>query len=838
MQRNIFAYILRYSFRQQLVILALTLSALPFYYASLDLPKRIINQVIDAEPDKFPEALRILGWTIGAFGQMEWLLLLCSVFLVLVLTNGAFKYVINVYKGLIGERMLRRLRYQLFQRILRFPLARFRKIQSGEIVPIIASEVEPLGGFIGDSYSLPLYQGGLLLTSLGFIFAQDVMMGAAVIALYPVQMAIIPRLQTQVNQLNRQRVLETRKLANRITDTIDLAREIRQNRTTPYELAGFSGALGRIFDIRYRIFRKKFFVKFLNNFLLQVTPFLFFLLGGYLVIEKQLSLGELVAVLAAYKEMTPPWRELLGYYQDQQDAGVRYEQIVAQFDVPNLEGESDPASLWKDLPPLPPGDLVVDSVSSFADGVAHLKDVSFMVRADGHVAIFGGVGSGKAALAELLTGLAAPSSGTITIGGRPIREIPAGAFAGYVGSVDGEPNFVSGTLRENMIYGLKRFPQTAGPHTVDPETDSQRSAESLLAGNSVDDPAADWVDYPSAGTENIAEMDAVSLRALEAAGLGDDLVGFGLGAKIDPDKEPELAAVGLVMRCWLAECAAEGPLLRSVESFNEGTFNDSLTIGQNLLFGVPKGAGSDLRHLMGGRPVRRLLKRFDLDGALLHLGYAVAGQVLAQIAEGRLDADISENLPVRNEEILRLKLVAGLGEAKGPEKLSRKDRWLLESVALHVIPSRHTMLAVADGLRSKILSARHELAKAPPASLAGSVSFFDRQRFIPELTLRENIIFGEIAARDPAAGDAVADAIKSAIDACGARDMLVRAALNFDVGAGGRGLDVSVRQQLAIARALVKRPHLLIVNGVVEKIILENLISAQQGKQLICFFAD
>ena len=44
-----------------------------------------------------------------------YLFLLCGLFLVLVLINGAFKYVINVYEGIVGERMLRRLRYELFR---------------------------------------------------------------------------------------------------------------------------------------------------------------------------------------------------------------------------------------------------------------------------------------------------------------------------------------------------------------------------------------------------------------------------------------------------------------------------------------------------------------------------------------------------------------------------------------------------------------------------------------------------------------------------------------------------------------------------------------------------
>ena len=65
--------------------------------------------------------------------------------------------------------------------------------------------------------------------------------------------------------------------------------------------------LGTIYWIRYDIYRKKFFIKFLNTFLGQLTPFFFYSIGGYLVINGQLTLGALVAVLSAYKDMSDPW---------------------------------------------------------------------------------------------------------------------------------------------------------------------------------------------------------------------------------------------------------------------------------------------------------------------------------------------------------------------------------------------------------------------------------------------------------------------------------------------------------------------------------------------------
>ncbi|MGI9436558.1 MAG: ABC transporter transmembrane domain-containing protein, partial [Geminicoccaceae bacterium] len=198
MDRSIFGYILRHSKTAQLAILALTAASFPFLYAMLDLPKTIINDAM----------ANAGGGTV--FGikldQVNYLFALCGIFLVLVLINGGFKYVINVYKGIIGERMLRRLRYELYSRIMRFPLPHFRRVSQGELVQMITAEVEPLGGFISQAFALPAFQGGTLLTILAFMFAQDPVLGLAAVILYPFQIWIIPKLQRQVNLLGKARV--------------------------------------------------------------------------------------------------------------------------------------------------------------------------------------------------------------------------------------------------------------------------------------------------------------------------------------------------------------------------------------------------------------------------------------------------------------------------------------------------------------------------------------------------------------------------------------------------------------------------------------------------------
>ena len=82
-------------------------------------------------------------------GRIELLFGLSVLFLFFVLVNGWFKYWINVAKGALGERMMRRMRFELFSFALRFTPEALRSVKSSEAATIIKDEVEPIGGFIG-----------------------------------------------------------------------------------------------------------------------------------------------------------------------------------------------------------------------------------------------------------------------------------------------------------------------------------------------------------------------------------------------------------------------------------------------------------------------------------------------------------------------------------------------------------------------------------------------------------------------------------------------------------------------------------------------------------------
>lgn len=311
---SLFKTVLQYTRKQQVLMILLSLVAMPILYVTLELPKQIVNNALNAE--RFP--LEFFGY---GFDQVTLLMVLSGLYLMAISLNGLNKYVLNVFKGYVAERFLRRFRLLIYRQWRNDVEAQ----KQSEIIPILAQEVEPVGGFAADVITLPILQGGTLLTILLFMFMQDPVLGAAALTVLPIQLILLPKLQRRVNILSRKRIKEVRLLGKQLSDQLNAGQPSH---------SGFA-QVGKIFRelevVRRQIFRLKFFIKALNNFLTAITPFLFYSLGGYFVIEGRISLGALVAVLAAHKDFSAPLKELFRYYQTLEDTRIRYHEITLFF---------------------------------------------------------------------------------------------------------------------------------------------------------------------------------------------------------------------------------------------------------------------------------------------------------------------------------------------------------------------------------------------------------------------------------------------------------------------------------------------------------------------------
>jgi putative ABC transport system ATP-binding protein len=809
-----FRFIWRNSRLQQVLTLVLTGVSLPFLYYSFDLPKTIINDAINGD-----------GAPVDLFGlqvtQIQYLFILCGAFLALVIVNGAFKMKINTYKGVMAERLLRRLRYILVERTLRFPLPQFQKTSSGEIVTMVTAEVEPLGGFFGDAFALVAFQGGTFLTIMIFMFVQDPLLGLAAFALIPVQGYIIPKMQRKVNALGKERVKHVRALSNRVGEVAGGVPEVRAQDHANHVLADVSRRLGEIFEVRFEIYQRKFFMKFVNNFINQMTPFLFYAIGGYLVIQGELSFGALVAALAAYKDLAAPWKELLNYYQRLADARIKYEQLTAQFEPEGMLDDALLSGRPQEEPRLD-GDIQTSGLTwSDEDGVRVIDGASVTLPGGKVTGVLSPSGMAKEVLARLLARLLSPSAGRVKVGERDLGQLHQGVTGARIGYAGGEPAFFNGTIAANMFFGLQRRPPS--PEEEDADAHRRREIEEAeAAGNSPFDPAKDWTDYALAGVSDRAELVERAIDLLGAVEMEADMYDLGLRQSVDPEVEPELAAKVMEARARLREALDAQGFDDLVQTYDMDRYNTYSSVGGNILFGRPTTPDWRFERLHENPKLRALMDTRGLTERFTGIGLKCAELVVELFKDLPANHPFFEQYSFVDEELLpELKVIAR--KAKSGAELSADERAVLTGLPFNLVIQRHRLGLIDEEMQAELVALRKELHHAYPDDFTsgGAVEPFDPDRFNRGLSILDNMLFGRIVHGRSDATERVQAVVAEVCETLDLRRPIIRVAFDFPVGINGARLSPVQRQKLSLVRNALKRPDILILCDALSAIDLE-----------------
>ncbi|HYL19017.1 MAG TPA: hypothetical protein VEV20_10055, partial [Burkholderiales bacterium] len=330
--RSLLRSVLRATWREQAIIVCATLASLPFYYLSLEFAKALVNRVLVDHVLDEAVIVELFGLEMYTAPARTLLVELSLAFLGAVLVYGLLKMFVNIYKGLLAERVLAHMRRTLLA-MADAPARHRVPALHGRLTPMVTMEPEPIGGFCGDVVALPAVQGGLLVTALIFIFAQDYVLGFAALVLFPLQLWIFPKLVARRTVLELARVEQIRVLSQDIETEIErrMPSGIAPDGTT-LPTPSLVRQIEAIRRNRVSTYVNKFVTYFFLNFANQVTPFLFYAIGGWFVLEGKLTIGALVAVIAAYRDLTSPWEELLYWWQDSKVVLGRYRSLIHQFD--------------------------------------------------------------------------------------------------------------------------------------------------------------------------------------------------------------------------------------------------------------------------------------------------------------------------------------------------------------------------------------------------------------------------------------------------------------------------------------------------------------------------
>ena len=631
-----------------------------------------------------------------------------------------------------------------------------------------------------------------------------------------------------------------RRFSDKVGETVSGITDMHVNNTSRYEKALASNRLADIYRIRFDIYRKKFFIKFLNNFLAQLTPFFFYAIGGYLVIMGKLSLGALVAVLAAYKDLASPWKELLKFYQITEDTRVKYKQIIEQFQPGNMLNPDLQKGIDKAMDVS--GSLDAASVSYSEDEfVKSIDSVSFTIQPGDHVCIMGMGGSGRGELTQLIARILKPSFGKIKLGDQDIAHLPETILGRHISYVDQQSYVFTGTIKENLLYGLKNEPQQEVEY-IDDELKSRQTyiKDAALSANSQDDIQAGWIDLNLTANGDIENFNQHILNTLKIAGIEDDIYQLGLYSPIDESRHTELAQGILSARKRLREELLKPEYHELVEILDENRYNTNLNVAENLLFGMPVGPGLYIDSIMTDPTIQDAIEQAELKQPLLQIGLQTA-KVMVDIF-----SDVPEGSPlferfsfVSLDDLPELARLAKISDSAAQASLSETDVETLMGLAFKLNRSRHRLGLVTPEIQEKIIHA-HALIKEKLGISNQLIEFYSQDKIARHLSIQDNILFGRVAYGQANAKQKVGNIIQEVINQLQLKRYIIEVGLDYFVGVSGARLNSAQRQKLTLARALIKNPEILVINEAtsvldhqVEKMLINNILKALPSKTII-----
>jgi ABC-type multidrug transport system fused ATPase/permease subunit len=531
--------------------------------------------------------------------------------------------------------------------------------------------------------------------------------------------------------------------------------------------------IDKLYKIRIVWNLYKFSVKSVNNFFSNLSPFLVFIVGGYLAIKGRLDLGALVAFISAQEKIYDPWKELIAFYQIYQDASVRYKRTMEYFDeVPEHALEPDDREPYE-----LEGSIEVKDLSFQAEGGIQLLDgINLSLKPGEQLALVGFSGSGKSTLAQCIGQLYKYTGGHVLLGGEEVTDLSKKDVIHNVGFVSQTPFTFEGTIKDNILY----------------------SCASKL------------------GSDEIGETDALPslddmIEALQQTGIFVDVLRFGLNAILVYDEHQDLASKIVRVRDHFRREFGE-ELADYVEFFAEDNYLYHSTIAANLTFGSAIVESFVLQNLASNDYFLRFLDKADLTRPLLTLGAELCRQTVDILGNLPPEKVFFEQSPIRAEELDEYKILSTRLAKTKLHHLSPDDRTSLLRLALRFIPGVHKMVGMPSILEELILEGRALFKENISRDDPGAITFYQASEYIYSQTILDNIFFGKTKTVNPQAEEKIDQSIIQVLIEEDLLETIVEIGMEFQVGSKGDRLSGGQRQKLAIARVFLKAPRVLIMD--------------------------
>jgi ATP-binding cassette subfamily B protein len=387
------------------------------------------------------------------------LTLVVIAFLVSALVYWAATYAQTYLVGWVGQRVLQDLRIQLFAHLQTLSVGFYSRRQAGVIISRLTNDVQALDQLVSDGV-VTLFGSTLTLVGTAVILiALDLELALLTFLVFP--LLALGSLGFRVVSANAYRI--TREKVAAITaylqESLSGIRVVRTFAQEPRHLERFNELNEDNYDANMKTVHLNAAYFPGVELLSAVATAGILLYGGLQAVEGEVTVGVLVAFIAALNNFFDPIQSLSQLYTTYQAGMAALDKIFELLDEePELTDRDDAFDLDRIR-----GEIDFDGVTfSYGAGVA-LADVDLHVPPGQTVALVGATGAGKSTFAKLVARFYDPTAGRVLVDGHDLRNVTMRSLRSQMGIVPQEAFLFSGTIAENIAFGRP----DAGPADVE-----------------------------------------------------------------------------------------------------------------------------------------------------------------------------------------------------------------------------------------------------------------------------------------------------------------------------------------------------------------------------------
>ena len=398
----------------------------------------------------------IIGYTIDTYvvhKNYQGVLLFSGILLIMYMLAFIASYQQTKIMGGVGQSMLFKLRNTIFNKLQELPVDFFNQNKAGDLISRVNNDTDKINQFFSQSLMQFI---GTIVTMLGagiFLLAINFRLGLA---------TLLPGLAIYIfTKLTSGRI--KKKNAISMKSTGELSAEIQESLNNFKVIIAFNRRdyfRKKFEEINNQNYRKALDAGIANTVLIPVygllasfAQLIVLTYGIYLIAAGEFSIGLLVSYLAYATNFYNPLRQLAALWTNFQVAMAGWDRVSH---ILNLESN---------LPVITTSDrgnnedlLEFRNVDfGYPGGKEILHDINFRLGRGKTYALVGPTGGGKTTTASLIARLYDPVRGEVRLNGKDIRAWQPEERADKIGFILQEPFLFTGTVRENILYGNKKY---------------------------------------------------------------------------------------------------------------------------------------------------------------------------------------------------------------------------------------------------------------------------------------------------------------------------------------------------------------------------------------------